>query len=404
VKGRFESIIIMEEHSRKNFESYKGKLRQDCEKSSDRTADEDLSWGSYGTDYSMMSVDENPPVKKKELGITTASYVGTEDDEVKHTRRIARTLVENERFQLTIIALIAINSILMGVATFDFVSQNDSITKSFERVDSLILIIFTAELALNLYAYGSSFFYDSWLLFDLVSIVLSWVFATFTIIRSFRIFRAFRLFAKIDSLKKIIQALTSTSEQMLAILFVLGILFYIFAVMFTQLFGDCYEEGCYAEDENSLGINYFGRLDYTMFTLFMLMSMENWSDIIRMTDSRYPWSWIPLLTFMVVSAFVMLNLVIAVLCEALSALKDDDEEVNNKRQENNSKQQDIENEIRESEISRQHQTLTAAEMEIIIREQSQALLKINRRIDEMQTAFKSMMELQLVIAKNLNKG
>ena len=353
----------------------------------------------------MMSVDENPPVKKKELGITTASYVGTEDDEVKHTRRIARTLVENERFQLTIIVLIAINSILMGVATFDFVSQNDSITKSFERVDSLILIIFTAELALNLYAYGSSFFYDSWLLFDLVSIVLSWLFATFTIIRSFRIFRAFRLFAKIDSLKKIIQALTSTSEQMLAILFVLGILFYIFAVMFTQLFGDCYEEGCYAEDENSLGINYFGRLDYTMFTLFMLMSMENWSDIIRMTDSRYPWSWIPLLTFMVVSAFVMLNLVIAVLCEALSALKDDDdEEVNNKRQENNSKQQDLENAIRECEISRQHQTLTAAEMEIIIREQNQALLKINRRIDEMQIAFKNMMELQLVIAKNLNKG
>ena len=60
--------------------------------------------------------------------------------------------------------------------------------------------------------------------------------------------------------------------------------------MFTQLFGDCYEKGCYAEGEDGdLGVNYFGRLDYTMFTLFMLMSMENWSDIILMTGTRYSW-------------------------------------------------------------------------------------------------------------------
>ena len=234
------------------------------------------------TTYVEIEMGRNDP----EFHITSSRDAITVDS----FREKAKTIVQNERFQISIIGLIIFNSIMMGVATFDFVRYNPSVINAFEQIDMVMLIIFTIELGMNLFVYGAEFFKDNWFVFDFVSIMLSWAFAGITIIRAFRVFRAFRLFARVGSLKKIISALMSTGEQMAAIVLVLALVFYIFAVMFTQLFGDCYEKGCYAEGEDGdLGVNYFGRLDYTMFTLFMLMSMENWSDIILMTGTRYSW-------------------------------------------------------------------------------------------------------------------
>ena len=71
------------------------------------------------------------------------------------------------------------------------------------------------------------------LVFDFVSVVLSWVFASITYMRAFRvfrIFRAFRVFAKVESLRRIIEALCNTGDQMFSILIVLGLIYYIFAV------------------------------------------------------------------------------------------------------------------------------------------------------------------------------
>jgi len=129
----------------------------------------------------------------------------------------------------------------------------------------------------------------------------------------------------------------STGPQMMSIGIVLLVIFYVFAVMFTQLFGSCYDDGCYASEDwitdefgetisGDKGINYFGRMDYTLFTLFMLMTLDDWSNIIRQTQTEFVWAVWPILAFILISSFVMLNLVIAVLCEALSALQDEEEE------------------------------------------------------------------------------
>ena len=56
------------------------------------------------------------------------------------------------------------------------------------------------------------------------------------------------------------------------------------------------------------------------------MTLDDWSNIIRQTQKDFIWAVWPILVFILVSSFVMLNLVIAVLCEALSALKDEEEE------------------------------------------------------------------------------
>ena len=268
--------------------------------------------------------------------------------QIDEVRRYFLNIVSNDCFQTFVIGLIAINSILMGVNTYlptlgteDFdqaPKQEQSMAEVIALIDQIFLIIFTIELFMNVLVYLHWSFKDGWLLFDATTILTSWLLSGFTIMRSFRIFRVFRLFGRIPALKRIINAIASTAEGLGSIVFVLGILFYIFAVMCTQLFKDCWKVGCYAEDgyvppendwslapSSELGVNYFGRLDFTMFTLMLLMTQDDWASIVDMTGKEYPYAVYLLVIFMIISAIVMLNLVIAVLCEALNNLDEEGE-------------------------------------------------------------------------------
>ena len=64
-----------------------------------------------------------------------------------------------------------------------------------------------------------------------MSVVLRLMFASITYMHVFRVFRAFRVFAKVESLRRIIEALCNTGDPMFSILIVLGIIYYIFAFM-----------------------------------------------------------------------------------------------------------------------------------------------------------------------------
>jgi hypothetical protein len=214
------------------------------------------------------------------------------------------------------------------------------------------LIIFTIELGMQFAFYGWRIILDGWLVFDLIIITLSWTFSSVQIIRAFRIFRAFRLITRIKVLKNLVTgvslflllnlsiccalqipffsricfrisflrtALFSVVPRMFAIFFLLFLVSYIFAVMFTQLFKDLYEDG-YTDTD------YFGRMDTTFFTLFQIMTLDNWAAIARqvMEAPNLGWTWLPFIIFVIITGFVVVNLIIAVICDAISALQDDE--------------------------------------------------------------------------------
>ena len=104
---------------------------------------------------------------------------------------------------------------------------------------------------------------------------------------------------------------------MAAIGLMLFLIFYIFAVMFTQLFKDLYKE-------EYTDYDYFSRIDGTFFTLFQIMTLDNWADIARQVITVYKWAWLPFIAFVIISGFIVVNLIIAVICDAISALHADD--------------------------------------------------------------------------------
>mmetsp|Transcript_5254 Transcript_5254/g.14186 ORF Transcript_5254/g.14186 Transcript_5254/m.14186 type:complete len:245 (-) Transcript_5254:93-827(-) len=113
----------------------------------------------------------------------------------------------------------------------------------------------------------------------------------------------------------ILIALFGVMPRMAAIGLMLFLIFYIFAVMFTQLFKDL--------DVEDLEADYFSRIDKTFFTLFQIMTLDNWATIARSTNDQKRWAWLPFVAFVIISGFIVVNLIIAVICDAISALHRD---------------------------------------------------------------------------------
>lgn len=119
-------------------------------------------------------------------------------------------IVNDQRFEIFIVVMITINSILTGIYTFDFIEENPNAFQAFRIMDMSFLVLFTIELMMQFLYHGYNFCLDGWLLFDLFIVVMSWALETISVLRSMRlrslrIFRALRLTTKIRILRRLVE-------------------------------------------------------------------------------------------------------------------------------------------------------------------------------------------------------
>jgi len=226
------------------------------------------------------------------------------------TSRFAGRIVNSRQFKRLVILLIVSNAILMGVATSDIVSTNEALSIIFRLKDLTFLVLFTVELALQLLYHQWALFYDGWLLFDFLVISLSWVTSYLLMIRTFRLVRTMRLVSRVQDLRNLAISLIDSIPKVISLGCLMILMFFIFAVVFTDMFKELYNDGFTSED-------YFSRLDHTFFTLFQIMTLDGWSKIAKEVMLVKPWAWFPFVTFVIVSSYFFLNLIIAVVCESV---------------------------------------------------------------------------------------
>ena len=213
--------------------------------------------------------------------------------------------------QRSVIIMIVLNSISIAMSTMDWVRDYPDRKLAISIVNATFLILFTIELLLRFLYAGPRFFADGWCLFDLFVITSAWFVYPLLGFRMFRLVRALRLATRVKELQYMVKALLTSVPKMLCIFFLLTIQFYIFTIVFTDLFKDLYKQGYTSED-------YFSRLDTTCFTLFQILTLDSWSAIAHEVMAVYPWAWFPFVFFIMTTTFFFLNLIIAVICEAVS--------------------------------------------------------------------------------------
>jgi voltage-gated sodium channel len=241
--------------------------------------------------------------------------VTLENKEFSGFRRIAANIVENKFFIRAIIILIIVNAITIGLET------NKDLMKAygtyFHLFDHFVIGVFVVEVALKLYAYRLSFFKVGWNIFDFIIVAISLIpsAAGLSILRALRIFRLFRLFSLVPQMRNVIGALLHAIPGMASIIGILLVLIYISAVLATQFFG---------QNDDPIMYSYFGDVSHSMYTMFQLMTLEDWPDIANPTMELYPWAWTFFIPFIIITTFAVLNLFIGIIVDALNIVKEQD--------------------------------------------------------------------------------
>ena len=181
-----------------------------------------------------------------------------------------KKIVAHKQFETFIIFVIISAGILVGVQTYPDISakHHDLIT----ILDKLIILIFVIEAILKIASEMPrplQYFKNSWNVFDFIIVVgvLLPIGGSFLpVLRLLRVFRVFRLVTTMPKMRLIVGALLKSIPSMMHIFMLLGIIFYIYAVMATFTF---------SENDPI----HFENLPTSMLTLFRMVTLEDWTDV-----------------------------------------------------------------------------------------------------------------------------
>ena len=229
-------------------------------------------------------------------------------------RARVQALVESSRFRNTIMAIIIFNAITLGLGTSDRIEANFGAFMG--PLDRVVLGIFIVELLLKFYAYRWKFFKSAWNIFDLsiVSVGLLPTSEGLSALRGLRVIRAMRLLSAFPQMRAVVQALLDALPGMGAVVIMLLIVYYVFGVMATILYGDVFDE-------------WFGTVGRSVYSLFQIMTLESWSmGIVRPVMKEFPQAWSFFVPFIIITAFSVLNLFIGLLVNTMQAAVEQDTE------------------------------------------------------------------------------
>lgn len=248
--------------------------------------------------------------------------------------------------QLAVAALIIANFFtnITQVQIDPFLDLHKSIWSGFEMFYSLV---FALELGLNMYSsWFWNFWRSSWNVFDFVVVSIGLIDFlpiesmpdSLNKVRLLRAFRVFRLFKRWKSLRDIIQSLIGALPLVLNSFVILWLFMAMYALFAVELYKDAGREGgdamapCRDDFMTSrnmcLGDEYFGTFLRSLYSLFQVLIGDSWSEAITRPlfqlnedGSMVLFTAIFFMSFIFISAIVLLNVVVAVLTDKLLSVK-----------------------------------------------------------------------------------
>ena len=221
-----------------------------------------------------------------------------------------KDFVHSRPFSNLVLFVIIANAVLIGIETY---TSNRIIRASQE----VCLCIFVVEIALKFLYRGStrSFFSDAWNIFDIIVVGAAFipgVGSATTSLRVLRVFRVLRIVKGVPELRRIVSVLARSVVSMGYIGMLMVIVLYVYAVVGVHLFGETQQE--------------FATLHESCFSLFRTLTGDDWVSLRDrgLTDRDYWVVTVYHVSWIILSAFVMLNLVIGAIVDHYGRAREDE--------------------------------------------------------------------------------
>ena len=223
-----------------------------------------------------------------------------------------REFLERTSTRNVILGIIIFNAVTLGMSTSSRVME--VVGPTILILDRIVIAVFILELSLKFVAYGLGFFRNAWNVFDLFVVGIGLLPQTegMSALRGLRVIRALRLLSAIPQMRAVVQSLLDALPGMGAVVVMLSIVYYVFAVMATIMYGADFPE-------------WFGSLGASFYSLFQIMTLEGWSDgIVRPVMEVHPKAWLFFVPFIILTAFSVLNLFIGLLVTTMQQAVEDE--------------------------------------------------------------------------------
>ncbi len=238
--------------------------------------------------------------------------------------QLCKKIAEAAWFQNFIIGVIVLAGVVVGIQTYPEIEESHH--GILHLLDQLILWIFVAEVLIKMVAEGSRpwrYFRDPWNVFDFLIVFVCFLplnnAGFVAVLRLARLLRVLKLVKALPKLQVIVTALLRSIPSMFYISVLMGMLFYLYAVLGTFMFQ--------ANDPV-----HFHNLQKAMLSLFRVATLEDWTDIMYINmygcdqygyggieamctaPTAYGW-WAALFfsSFVLLATFVIMNLFIGVI-------------------------------------------------------------------------------------------
>ncbi|MAQ17908.1 MAG: potassium transporter [Sandaracinus sp.] len=184
--------------------------------------------------------------------------------------KLFKTVAESNLFQNFITGVILFAGALVGLETYP--SFHERYEPVLHVLDQVVLWIFVGEIIIKMVAELPRpwrYFYDGWNVFDFL--IVAGAFLPFaaqyaTVLRLLRLLRVLKLVRALPKLQMLVGALLKSIPSMAYVSLLLMMLFYVYAVAATFMWGH--------NDPV-----HFGNLQMSFLSLFRAVTLEDWTDL-----------------------------------------------------------------------------------------------------------------------------
>ena len=221
--------------------------------------------------------------------------------------------VDSPGFAGVVLATIVANAVVLGLQTYDSVVRDYG--QLLDRLNDVFLIVFVVELGLRIASYGrrpQDFFRSGWNVFDFV--VVAAAFApglrqNATLLRLARLLRVVRVIRLLPDLRLLLLAVGRSLPPLFSMTVLTTLILFVYGMVGWVLFGD--------EDPAA-----WGDIGEAMLTLFVLLTLENFPATLQRGMEIHPWSWVYFVSFVLVAAFIVLNVLIGIVLNSMEEARE----------------------------------------------------------------------------------
>lgn len=229
-------------------------------------------------------------------------------------------MVDSWMFSFCISIVILANAVQMG---FEVDDRDQQINWSI--IELIFLAIYLLEVALRFCAHGGDSLRDRWFVLDLVICCIA-LFDTIRnfvddkedeagntvvmlrVLRGMKLIRLVRLFRFFPELYLLVSSLGSAMKTVMWMWVLLGLVIYTFSLLFVSEMGRQYPE----DKEIQL---WFGTVIQSCFTLFTIVTLEGWVDVVRHIWDESPFTVFVVIFFMTITTYMIMNILVGVVVQ-----------------------------------------------------------------------------------------